>query len=222
LPEAARALVRGEHEDFTRAADWFGRYLATREAWLAETRRSGDGQPLRLETDLALYERVAAQPESPGNDRFSPGDGQSSGSAGSAGGGMRGPALPADDGQAIAAEFYAAFRAAYEARDEARVMALLDDGWSAGDGTILADLSGNLRRTFLGFDEVRYELSDLKAEPSGAGGWRVAYRLNLTSRQYASGVQHVETSQVVEELARDKAGRWRVRRTLGGRFWPVE
>jgi len=117
---------------------------------------------------------------------------------------------------------YEDFRRAYEARDEAGVMRFLADGWEAGDGTRLSDLSATLRRTFNAFDEVRYELSNLQVQPGQGDSMVASYDLTIISRIYAAGIRHVEKSSVREEVGRDAQGRLRILRTLGGRFWSIE
>ncbi len=117
---------------------------------------------------------------------------------------------------------YEQFRQAYEARDESRVMSFLADAWQAGDGTSLADLSANLRRTFTAFDAVRYEISNLNVQADGGGRMIASYDLTITSRMFSADIKHVEKSAVREEVGRDSRGRVRILSTPGGRFWSVE
>jgi hypothetical protein len=119
-------------------------------------------------------------------------------------------------------QMYEQFRQAYEARDEAGVLRLLADGWEAGDGTSVSDLGAHLRRMFGAFDEVRIEITNLQVQ-EGMGGRMVAsYDLAIVSRIFSLDLRHRETSSVREEVGRDRQGRMRILRTLGGRFWNVE
>jgi hypothetical protein len=119
-------------------------------------------------------------------------------------------------------ELYDQFRAAYERRDETAVMALLADEWEAGDGTTLADLSATLRRTFAAFDEVRYRLENLRVQPAGQGRYRLGYDVTISSRNYSLNLRHEEKSAVSEEVGPDSRGRWRILKTVSGRYWSVE
>ncbi len=119
-------------------------------------------------------------------------------------------------------ELYDQFRTAYENRDESAVMALLADDWEAGDGTTLSDLSANLRRTFAAFDEVRYRLDNLQVQPAAQGRYRLSYDVTISSRNYSLNLRHEEKSAVSEEVGPDMRGRWRILKTISGRYWSVE
>jgi hypothetical protein len=118
-------------------------------------------------------------------------------------------------------EFYRQFRQAYEARDEALLMNCMDDDWEAGDGTTLADLEDNLRRTFRIFDEIRVSMENLIITPQDAHTFAVRYDIVITSRIYGRNIRHEEKSMVREEV-RLEDGRASISRTIGGRFWYVE
>ncbi|MDO8329952.1 MAG: nuclear transport factor 2 family protein [Fluviicoccus sp.] len=119
-------------------------------------------------------------------------------------------------------EFYDSFRTAYESRDEPAVMALLADDWEAGDGTTLADLSANLRRTFAAFDEVRYRLENLQVQPVAQGRYRLSYDVTIISRNFSLNLKHEEKSAVSEEVGPDRRGRLCILKTVSGRYWSVE
>lgn len=116
---------------------------------------------------------------------------------------------------------YAAFKSAYESRNDSQVMSLISDGWESGDGTTLADLQSNLRRTFRTFDEIRYNFQNLRIVPTGAGRFSVSYDLAITSRIFRRNIRHEEKSGVNEEVSIDAAGKAKISRTLTGRFWPA-
>jgi hypothetical protein len=75
---------------------------------------------------------------------------------------------------------------------------------------------------FGAFDEVRIEITNLQVQ-EGMGGRMVAsYDLAIVSRIFSLDLRHRENSSVREEVGRDRQGRMRILRTLGGRFWNVE
>lgn len=117
---------------------------------------------------------------------------------------------------------YAAFKSAYESRNDSQVMSLIGDSWESGDGTTLADLQSNLRRSFRTFDEIRYNIQNLRITPSGAGRFNASYDVTITSRIFRRNLRHEEKSSVNEEVAVDAAGRARILRTLTGRFWAAQ
>jgi hypothetical protein len=122
---------------------------------------------------------------------------------------------------------YDAFRKAYEARNDSGVAALLDKDWTAPDGTKVSQMQETLRRSFRFFDEVRYEVSDLKLAYSHYSFdgqtridfYRVSYALTIRGRNFARNIRHEEKSQVVELVA-VKDGRALIKQTLEGRTWP--
>ncbi len=127
----------------------------------------------------------------------------------------------ADEQFAQIREFYGRFREAYEARNDSLLISFIADDWQAGDGTTLADLQGNLSRSFRVFDEISYQLSNLNAIK--ASGWyNVTYDVTITSRIYRRNIKHVEKSQVTEMVAIDAQGKPKITRTLNGRYWTVE
>ena len=127
------------------------------------------------------------------------------------------PPLPAAEVKA----FYDAFKAAYEARDAAQVMHFIDDDWSAGDGTTLADLEVLFSRMFDMFDDIRFDITGLKVEPADGGGLRASYSLTITGRIYQNNLRHIEKSTVMEEIRLD-GSEGRIVRTLQGSLWFVE
>jgi len=122
---------------------------------------------------------------------------------------------------------YDAFRKAYEARNDSGVAALLDKEWTAPDGTKVSQMQETLRRSFRFFDEVRYEVSDLKLTYSHYSFdgqtridfYRVSYSLTIRGRNFARNIRHEEKSQVVELVA-VKDGKALIKQTLEGRTWP--
>jgi hypothetical protein len=125
------------------------------------------------------------------------------------------------DGAAIR-ELYDRFRDAYEARDDGRVMSCMGDSWEAGDGTTLADLQGNLRKSFGIFDEIKYSLQNLTVRHLKEKTYGVSYDVTITSRIFDGNIKHEEKSSVSEEVTVGASGKPRITRTLQGRFWYVE
>ncbi|MBP7230350.1 MAG: hypothetical protein KBA28_00330 [Syntrophaceae bacterium] len=119
-------------------------------------------------------------------------------------------------------DFYEKFRQAYEARNESQVMAMLSDSWQAGDGTTIADLRDNLRRTFRMFDEIRYDIKNLSVTSEEHGLYSVSYDVFISSRMYKRNLKHEEKSSIQEEVGINKSGKVKIKKTLGGRFWQVQ
>lgn len=127
----------------------------------------------------------------------------------------------------IVRNLYDAFRKAYEARNDSGVAALLDKDWTAPDGTRVGQMQETLRRSFRFFDEVRYEVSDLKLTYSHysfdgqtrTDFYRASYSLTIRGRNFARNIRHEEKSQVVELVA-VKDGKALIKQTLEGRTWP--
>jgi hypothetical protein len=118
-------------------------------------------------------------------------------------------------------DFYDRFKEAYEARDAARVMALVSDSWTSGDGTAVSDLEENLRNNFRLYDEVKFDLSGLGVSPAGAGA-KACYNVTITSRIYKRNLRHEEKSQVCDEVRPDDAGKLRIASTDSGSYWYVK
>ncbi len=120
-------------------------------------------------------------------------------------------------------DLYNNFKSAYESRNDSLVMSFLGDSWSAGDGTTLADLQNNLRRTFKTFDEVRFNLQNLQIANIGSGIYRISYDVTITSRIYKRNIKHEEKSSVVEEITVDSSSKKaKINRTISGRFWYIK
>lgn len=120
-------------------------------------------------------------------------------------------------------DFYSQFKSAYESRNDSLVMSFLGDSWSAGDSTTFADLQNNLRRTFKTFDEVRFNIQNLKIEPVGTDVFRISYDVTITSRIYKRNIKHEEKSSVVEEVTLDTSSKKaKISRTISGRFWYIK
>jgi len=127
----------------------------------------------------------------------------------------------AGDFSAAIAKFYEEFRKAYEYRNDSKVMSMIGDNWSAGDGTTLSDLQGYLRDSFTVFNEIRYDLRNLKIEKITETKFRASYDIYIVGKIYETNIKHEETSSVSEEVTVDGAGRVKITRTLEGRFWYV-
>ncbi|WP_440871058.1 hypothetical protein [Thermodesulfovibrio yellowstonii] len=128
-----------------------------------------------------------------------------------------------EQGIEIIRQLYNQFKSAYESRNDSLVMSFLGDSWSAGDGTTLADLQNNLRRTFKTFDEVRFNLQNLKIDPMSSDVFRISYDVTITSRIYKRNIKHEEKSSVVEEVTVDSnSKKAKISRTISGRFWYIK
>lgn len=123
--------------------------------------------------------------------------------------------------RAVIISFYQKFRDAYQAKNESLVVSYLDDTWSAGDGTTLADLQGHLRNSFSTFDAITYESTAPVIAESENGGVIIQYDLVITGRIYADNIRHEEKSTVVEEIRFDEQGAAHIARTLTGQFWSI-
>lgn len=118
--------------------------------------------------------------------------------------------------------FYGTFKAAYESKNDSGLMGCLDDDWSAGDGTTLADLQDHFRNMFSVFDQIQLTMSGLRIERKGTDGYLVSYDLLIVGSIYAENIRHEEKSSVAEEVSMDSAGQVRISRTSRGRFWYVQ
>ncbi|MFA5904535.1 MAG: hypothetical protein WC836_11435, partial [Desulfobacula sp.] len=117
---------------------------------------------------------------------------------------------------------YDRFRQAYESRSDSEVISFMGDDWEAGDGTTLSELQANINRSFKIFDEIKYEIQNLKIQQGSSGKYVSNYDVIITSRIYKRNIKHEEKSSVSEEVTVDTAGRPRISKTLAGRFWYVE
>lgn len=117
---------------------------------------------------------------------------------------------------------YDQFKQAYESRNDSQIISFMDDDWEAGDGTTLSDLQENISRSFQTFDEIRYNIQNLKIELKSEGRYLASYDVTITSRIYKRNIKHEEKSSVNEEVIIDGSGKPRITRTLSGRFWYVE
>ncbi|OGR66400.1 MAG: hypothetical protein A2X31_01960 [Elusimicrobia bacterium GWB2_63_22] len=129
--------------------------------------------------------------------------------------------LAAEDRTAEAQAFYEKFRAAYEGRNAAQVMALISPDWGAGgDDTTLEDLEENLRTNFRLYDEIRFSFSGLRVTQQGAA-LQACYDTVITSRIFKRNLKHEEKAAVCDEL-KEEGGKLRITRTLSGRYWYVK
>lgn len=119
-------------------------------------------------------------------------------------------------------DLYNKFKQAYESRNDSLVMSFLADKWSAGDGTTIADLHDNLKRTFKTYNEIRYNLQNFRITDITEKLYHVSYDVTITSIIYALDIKHEEKSSVVEEVIIEGPNRAKINRTISGRFWYIE
>ncbi len=117
------------------------------------------------------------------------------------------------------ADFYNAFKQAYEGRNESLVMSFISDDWTAPGGVTLFDLEENLRNMFSVFDEVEYQLSGLSVQPAEAGRYKTSYQVSIKGRNFDNDLLHEESSEVSEivEIGPDK--KLKIVQTQGGSYW---
>ncbi|MEJ5299087.1 MAG: hypothetical protein WHZ52_13735, partial [Armatimonadota bacterium] len=108
-----------------------------------------------------------------------------------------------EDRTAELKEFYNRFKQAYESRSEARLMGLIADSWSAGDGTTVDDLRDHFRNTFSVFNEIRVAISNVQGQKVGTDRWQVTYDITITGRIFDNNIKHEEKSSVTEEVQLD-------------------
>lgn len=118
-------------------------------------------------------------------------------------------------------DLYRQFKSAYENRNEPLVMSFISDQWRAGDGTILNELSRYLRDSFKVFNQIKYDISNLRITKIDKGLFAANYDLKITGRIFEMNIKHEENSQVNEEVVIDERGRAKIIRTMTGRFWQV-
>lgn len=123
--------------------------------------------------------------------------------------------------ESLARTFYDQFKQAYESRNESAVMAMIGDDWESGDGTTLDDLQGHLHNSFTVFDQITYQIANLKYSWNGSA-YGVSYDVTITGRNFRHNLKHEEKSSVNEEMSLDSRGKPRISRTLNGRFWYVQ
>ncbi|BCW99411.1 MAG: hypothetical protein KatS3mg024_2238 [Armatimonadota bacterium] len=126
-----------------------------------------------------------------------------------------------EDRSAELREFYNRFKQAYESRSEARLMGLIADSWSAGDGTTVDDLRDHFRNMFTVFNEIRVAVSNVQGQKVGTDRWQVTYDITITGRIFDNNIKHEEKSSVTEEVQLDPRG-GKIVKTLQGRFWYVQ
>lgn len=114
---------------------------------------------------------------------------------------------------------YRQFKSAYESRNDAGVAACLDPAWEAPDGSRVSKMQETLRRSFRFFDEVKFEISNMKIAPSGNGRYRVSYSLVIRGRNFQRNIKHEEKSNVVE-IAIVKNDKALILQTTEGQTWP--
>ena len=122
----------------------------------------------------------------------------------------------------VVKNLYSKFRQAYESRNDSLVMSYISDQWESGDGTTLADLSKYLRNSFTVFNQIKYDITNLKITSNGENSFSASYDLKITGRIFDINVKHEEKSNVNEIVIIEKNGKAKINRTLTGRFWQVE
>jgi hypothetical protein len=119
--------------------------------------------------------------------------------------------------------FYQKFSEAYEAKNDSGLMGCLDDDWSAGDGTTLADVQDYFRNMFSVFDQIQLKMGNVRIEQNGLNaGYLVSYELSITGHIFAENLKHEEKSSVTEIVTVDSTGRIKIARTPQGQFWLVQ
>lgn len=226
MPQLSKNLVNPEHKRFRSASDWLEKYLRTKgdalkpsllppnnsaavqlddlissyrpglAKWQEQQRQAQEAQEKRLREYEAEQARIKAEEQA----RLE----------------------QSNAGLSNISSMYENFRQAYESRNDSQVMGFMGDDWEAGDGTTLSDLQENLDRTFRTFDEIRYNIQNLKIEPKPGGKYAASYDVTITSRIYKRNIKHEEKSSVNEEVMLDDSGKPKITRTMNGRFWYVE
>ncbi|MCM2284199.1 MAG: hypothetical protein NDI81_05435 [Desulfobacula sp.] len=230
MPELSKKTVSSEYSRFFRAAEWFrgylqykgnavkvsllppdnstaaqienliGNYRAELEKWKAQQAREQEEYEKRQRGYEEEQARLKAEEE--GKKRAEEERSAASLSSVSA--------------------LYDQFKQAYESRNDSQIMSFMGDDWEAGDGTTLSDLEENISRNFKTFDEIKYNIQNLKIELKSEGRYLASYDVTITSRIYKRNLKHEEKSSVNEEIVIDGSGKPRIARTMNGRFWYVE
>lgn len=115
-------------------------------------------------------------------------------------------------------DFYATFAKTYEQRNANAVTRLMDERWTASDGTDLVDVEEMLDNSFSVFDRVEYRIENLTVSPMPDGRAAASYNVTIVGRILRQDLVHQEKSTVNDVLANDGKG-WRIVQTLGGQFW---
>jgi len=126
-----------------------------------------------------------------------------------------------DPGVAAVRKMYDAFRAAYESRNAARVMACIARDWTAGDGTTASDLDEQFNRIFRVYDEIKVEITGLQIVGDGNGLYTASYNMTIRSRIYKKNIKREESSSVYEHVAVE-GGAARIKKTEAGGYWNVK
>jgi hypothetical protein len=230
MPIHARRLVMMDYNRFVKAAGWFNEYLRHKndamkasllpqdnsmalqidnlisgyrpdfEKWNAEQQRIREEAERRQREWEAEQARVKAEEERRRQEEQK----------------------KAEDSLLAVKNMYDLFRQAYESKNDSQVMSFMGDDWEAGDGTTLSDLQVNLSRSFRVFDEVRYNIQNLKVAPISGGKYSASYDITITSRIYSRNIKHEEKSSVNEVVMIDGSGKPKISKTTSGRFWYVE
>lgn len=119
-------------------------------------------------------------------------------------------------------DLYGRFKEAYESKNASGVIYCLSDQWESNDGGTLSDLQQNLRRTFRIFDQIQFKIENMQISKIAEDRFRVSYDAVITSRIYKRNIKREEKSSIQEEVTMDSAGKARISKTLGGKFWYVK
>lgn len=116
-------------------------------------------------------------------------------------------------------DFYNKFQQAYQSKTEYAVTALFVEDWQTDDGTTLFDLEDNLRNIFNLFDDVRFNISNLKLINNSGNIYTVSYENQIIGKIYESNITRNEKSSVTEQIIVDSSGNIKIYKTLSGKFW---
>lgn len=115
-------------------------------------------------------------------------------------------------------KLYQDFITAYGQGNHRALIALLDDGWSGGDGADVRDAEDALVNSFKVFERIQYRVSSFNVQPLTDGTVQVSYQLKIVGQNRRQNLEHVEESAVVEIVGLVD-GKPRILRTLSGNQW---
>lgn len=113
---------------------------------------------------------------------------------------------------------YQNFITAYGQGNHRALIALLDAGWTGGDGADVRDAEDALVNSFKVFEQIQYRVSGFNVQTLGNGTSQVSYQLKIIGHNRRQNLEHVEESAVVEIVGLVD-GKPRILRTLSGQQW---
>lgn len=113
---------------------------------------------------------------------------------------------------------YQNFITAYGQGNHRALIALLDAGWTGGDGADVRDAEDALVNSFKVFEQIQYRVSGFNVQALGDGTSQVSYQLKIIGHNRRQNLEHVEESAVVEIVGLVD-GKPRILRTLSGQQW---